>query len=107
MTTASLKVTTSLSVILRSEATKDLLFPAFRSRSFASLRMTTASLRMTTPFCHPEEQSDEGSALSVQPKQILRFAQDDNSFAQDDNFLSVIPRSKATRDLLRVEKRRE
>jgi hypothetical protein len=61
---------------------------------------------MTTPFCHPEEQSDEGSALSVPPKQILRFAQDDNSygqadnsFAQDENFPSCHPEEQ--RDLLR------
>src|SRR5205823_481629 len=43
-----------LPVILRSAATKDLLSGPCRSRSFASLRMTT--LR------HPEERSDEGSA---------------------------------------------
>jgi hypothetical protein len=47
----------------------------------------TASQNDNFHFCHPEERSDEGSALSVQPKQILRFAQDDNSFAQKDNFL--------------------
>src|ERR1700686_61603 len=46
--------------------------------------MTTSSLRVTTPFCHPEERSDEGSSLSVPTKQILRFAQDDNSFVRND-----------------------
>src|SRR5262245_55010893 len=41
--------------------------------------------------CHPEERSDEGSAVgAVEEKQILRFAQDDKRkqilrFAQDDS----------------------
>jgi hypothetical protein len=39
-TTEDTEDTENYSVILRSEATKDLLFPRSKSRSFASLRMT-------------------------------------------------------------------
>ncbi|MEI6309572.1 MAG: hypothetical protein WCP58_08030 [bacterium] len=50
------------------------------------LRMTGRARRMTTPLCHPEERSDEGSGSGFGPRnetksetksEILRFAQDD------------------------------